>query len=156
MIFFRILGNVTNAIVNIDDFKIHENKDGSVDKTKTDLYLHLVNYQNNSIMEVPDVLRLVDQNIELLDTLFKVDYCILRKELDHKLMNISLGFQRFGHSTGGNNWGKFDQPRRATGNVSRWVDYFPRPSSCGFSSSLSCSKNSISTTVKSSYRYCFW
>lgn len=63
---------MTNSIVNIDDFKIHENKDGSVDKTKTDLYLHLVNKKDNSIIEVSDVLRMVDENIEKLDDLFKV------------------------------------------------------------------------------------
>lgn len=62
---------MTNAIVNIDDFKVHENKDGTVDRTKTDLYLHLVDKKDNSIIEVSDVLRLVDQNIEKLDDLFK-------------------------------------------------------------------------------------
>ncbi|KAJ1522204.1 hypothetical protein ONE63_002512 [Megalurothrips usitatus] len=67
----EVLGNVTGAIVNVDEYKVHENHDGSVDKTKTDLYLHFVNKRDNSIMEVGDVLRLVDQNIESLDTLFK-------------------------------------------------------------------------------------
>ena len=56
----------------MDDFKIHENRDGSVDKTKTDLYLHLVDRNDNSILEVSDVLKLVDLNIEKLDDLFKV------------------------------------------------------------------------------------
>lgn len=65
------MSNVTNAIVNIDAYKIHENKDGTVDRTKTDLYLHLVDRKDNSIIEVSDVLRLVDQNIEQLDDLFK-------------------------------------------------------------------------------------
>lgn len=63
---------MTNATVNIDDFKIHENRDGSVDKTKTDLYMHLVNPKDHSIMEVAVVLKLIDQNIEILDGLFKV------------------------------------------------------------------------------------
>lgn len=67
------LSNVTSAIVNIDDFKIHENKDGTFDKTKTDLFLHLVDRRDNSILEVSDVLRLIDQNIEKLDGLFKVN-----------------------------------------------------------------------------------
>ncbi|GLH04217.1 Cadherin-87A [Gryllus bimaculatus] len=67
----EVLSNVTGAIVNVDEYKIHENHDGSVDKTKTDLYIHLVNRDDNSIMEVTDVLRLVDENIELLDALFK-------------------------------------------------------------------------------------
>lgn len=64
---------MTSAIVNIDDFKIHENKDGTFDKTKTDLFLHLVDRRDNSILEVSDVLRLIDQNIEKLDGLFKVN-----------------------------------------------------------------------------------
>ena len=64
--------NVTDAIINVDDFKIHENKDGSVDKTKTDLYLHLVDKTDNSILDVSEVLKLIDLNIEKLDTLFKV------------------------------------------------------------------------------------
>nr|CAD7434104.1 unnamed protein product [Timema monikensis] len=71
-----VLGNVTGAIVNVDEFKVHENQDGSVDKTKTDLYLHFVNQRDNSIMEVMDVLRLVDQEIERLDPLFK-DFNVL-------------------------------------------------------------------------------
>ncbi|CAH0553770.1 unnamed protein product [Brassicogethes aeneus] len=69
--FRGILGNVTGAIVNIDEFRIHANHDGSVDKTRTDLYLHLVNKNDNSILEVEDVLKLVDQNTEKLDELFK-------------------------------------------------------------------------------------
>lgn len=67
----RILGNVTSAIINVDEYKVHENQDGSVDRTKTDLYLHLVNRRDNSILEVSEVLELVDRNIEKLDTLFK-------------------------------------------------------------------------------------
>lgn len=67
----RTLENVTGAIVNVDEYKIHENHDGSVDKTKTDLYMHLVNRQDNSIFEVAEVLELVDRNIEKLDHLFK-------------------------------------------------------------------------------------
>ncbi|XP_046612201.1 cadherin-23 isoform X1 [Neodiprion virginianus] len=69
--FREVLGNVTGAIVNVDDYKIHENQDGSVDRTRTDLYIHLVNRQDNSILEVSDVLALVDRNIEKLDSLFK-------------------------------------------------------------------------------------
>jgi hypothetical protein len=69
---YRMLGNVTGAIVNVDEFKVHENQDGSVDKTRTDLYLHFVDRRDHSIMEVTKVLNLVDQNIERLDKLFKV------------------------------------------------------------------------------------
>ncbi|XP_055586421.1 cadherin-23 [Uranotaenia lowii] len=70
-IFRDVLSNVSNCIVNVDDFRVHENRDGSVDKTKTDLYLHLVNRKDNSILEVSDVLKMVDLNIEQLDELFK-------------------------------------------------------------------------------------
>ncbi|KAL1490790.1 hypothetical protein ABEB36_013427 [Hypothenemus hampei] len=75
-IFREILGNVTGAIVNVDEFRIHANHDGTVDKTRTDLYLHLVNRKDNSILEVAEVLKLVDQNTEKLDELFK-DFNVL-------------------------------------------------------------------------------
>ncbi|XP_034949613.1 uncharacterized protein [Chelonus insularis] len=74
--FREILGNVTGAIVNVDEYKVHENQDGSVDRTRTDLYLHLVNRHDNSILDVSQVLELVDRNIEKLDTLFK-DFNVL-------------------------------------------------------------------------------
>lgn len=35
--------------------------------------MHLVNREDNSILEVTDVLRLLDENIEKLDSLFKVN-----------------------------------------------------------------------------------
>ncbi|XP_046962418.1 cadherin-23 isoform X2 [Vanessa cardui] len=65
------LARVTDSVVNIDDLRVHENKDGSVDNTKTDLYLHLVNGEDHSVLEVDQVLKLVDKNIEQLDDLFK-------------------------------------------------------------------------------------
>ncbi|KAJ2950157.1 hypothetical protein O0L34_g11512 [Tuta absoluta] len=65
------LARVTESVVNVDDLRVHENKDGSVDNTKTDLYLHLVNGQDHSVLEVEQVLRIVDKNIEQLDDLFK-------------------------------------------------------------------------------------
>ncbi|KAH8360154.1 hypothetical protein KR093_011089 [Drosophila rubida] len=65
------LGNITESIVNIDEIKVHVNKDGSVDKTKTDLYMHLVEREDNSIYEVAEVLKLIDTHIESLDELFK-------------------------------------------------------------------------------------
>ncbi|XP_068632323.1 cadherin-23 [Battus philenor] len=69
--FRQILARVTESVVNIDDLRVHENKDGSVDNTKTDLYLHLVNKEDHSVLEVEQVLKLVDKNIEQLDELFK-------------------------------------------------------------------------------------
>lgn len=71
--YFRdYLGNITGAIVNVDDFRVHENHDGTVDKTKTDLYLHLVDRRDNSVLEVKQVLAMIDKNVEHLDHLFKV------------------------------------------------------------------------------------
>ncbi|XP_060525001.1 cadherin-23 isoform X2 [Cylas formicarius] len=75
-VFRDVLGNVTGAIVNVDEFRVHTNHDGTIDKTRTDLYLHLVNRKDNSILEVAEVLRLVDQNTEKLDSLFK-DFNVL-------------------------------------------------------------------------------
>ncbi|KAK3865196.1 hypothetical protein Pcinc_029183 [Petrolisthes cinctipes] len=70
--YFRdYLGNITGAIVNVDDFRVHENHDGTVDKTKTDLYLHLVDRSDNSVLEVKQVLAMIDENVEHLDHLFK-------------------------------------------------------------------------------------
>lgn len=34
IIYFSVLGNITGATVNIDSYKFHENRDGSVDKKK--------------------------------------------------------------------------------------------------------------------------
>lgn len=50
---------------------MHVNQDGSIDKTRTDLYLHLVDRADHSILEVDQVLKLIDKNTEKLDTLFK-------------------------------------------------------------------------------------
>lgn len=59
---------------------MHANHDGSIDKTRTDLYLHLVDRRDNSIIEVDEVLRMVDQNTEKLDNLFKVNPTIFKFE----------------------------------------------------------------------------
>lgn len=75
-IFRSQLAKVADSVVNIDDLRVHENKDGSVDNTKTDLYLHLVNGEDHSVLEVDQVLRIVDKNIEQLDELFKVFFYI--------------------------------------------------------------------------------
>lgn len=93
-LFYRILSNVTNAIVNIDNFKVHENKDGTVDRTKTDVYLHLVDKRDNSIIEVSDVIRRVDQNIEQLDGLFK-EFNVLDTQASEALvLNPEFGSQQ--------------------------------------------------------------
>ena len=71
-LFKESLSNVTGAIVNADaSFKYHENLDGSVDKTKTDFYIHLVHPQQNAVLEAEEILKLIDLNIEEFDPIFK-------------------------------------------------------------------------------------
>ena len=77
--FRLVLANVTDAIVNVDDFKVHETPEGNVDKTKTDVYLHLVNPQDNSVMEVSEVLKLIDYRTEELDEVFR-EFDVLNTE----------------------------------------------------------------------------
>uniref|UniRef100_A0A182ISV2 Cadherin domain-containing protein n=1 Tax=Anopheles atroparvus TaxID=41427 RepID=A0A182ISV2_ANOAO len=69
--FREILSNVSGCIVNIDDIRLHENPDGSVDRTKSDMFMHLVDQKNNSVLEVHQVLQLLDKHVEKLDRLFK-------------------------------------------------------------------------------------
>ena len=45
--FRQVLSRVTNSIVNVDQYVVHED-----DKTKTDVLLHFVNPGDNTIMEV--------------------------------------------------------------------------------------------------------
>lgn len=74
--FQLILSNTTNAIVNIDSYKYHENKDGSVDRTKIDVLAHFVQSDDNSVMSIETVTRLLDKNIINLNTLFQ-DYNVI-------------------------------------------------------------------------------
>ena len=57
----------------MDEFKVHLNDNGIIDKTRTDVFMHFVDPHDNSILEVDSVLRLIDANIEVLDDLFKVN-----------------------------------------------------------------------------------
>ena len=59
--------------------KVHENTDGSVDKTKTDVLLHFVNAEDNTIVEARDVIQTLDYNTEQLDPFFK-EYNVLQTE----------------------------------------------------------------------------
>ncbi|XP_053210328.1 cadherin-23-like [Panonychus citri] len=77
--FRDVLSNITGAIVNVDNYKFHSNGDGIVDKLKTDLYLHFVDPNDNSIMDVNNVLKLIDKNIDYLDQLYK-DFNVLVSE----------------------------------------------------------------------------
>ena len=64
--FRSALSNVTDSIVNVDAFEIHDQ-----DSTKTDVLLHFVNPRDNSVMEVPEILRIIDYKTEQLDPLFR-------------------------------------------------------------------------------------
>ena len=98
--FRELLAGITNSIVNVDQIKVsvptykrlyeyikimlkllkvHENTDGSVDKTKTDVLLHFVNAEDNTIVEARDVIQTLDYNTEQLDPFFK-EYNVLQTE----------------------------------------------------------------------------
>jgi hypothetical protein len=47
-------------------FQVHEERDGSMDKTKTDVLLHFVDPRDNTVMEAGEVLRLIDHRTEEL------------------------------------------------------------------------------------------
>ncbi|CAB0015650.1 unnamed protein product [Nesidiocoris tenuis] len=69
--FREVLSNVTGSIANVDLFRVHESRDGRVDKTKTDLYMHFVDPKDHSVLEVQQVLSDIDHKIEHLDSIFK-------------------------------------------------------------------------------------
>ena len=77
--FLAVLADVTGAVVNADAFKVHQNRDGSMDKTKTDVLLHFVDPGDNKVMEADDVLKLVDYRTEELAEAFK-QYDVLYTE----------------------------------------------------------------------------
>ena len=82
--FRSVLANATDSIVNVDHFRVHENYDGTIDKTKTDVLLHFVNPLDNTIMEVEDVLQTLDYKTEELDPFFK-EFNVLKTEGADKL-----------------------------------------------------------------------
>jgi len=80
LIFYSInsvLANITESIVNVDSYKFYENEDGTVDKQRTVLYLHFVNPEDNSIMEVDSVLSLIDKNHKFLNELYQEFHVLL-------------------------------------------------------------------------------
>ena len=74
-----MLSNATGSIVNVDHLKVHGNQDGSVDKTKTDVFLHFVHPANNTVIDVHDILRTLDYKTTELDPFFKT-FNVLRTE----------------------------------------------------------------------------
>lgn len=59
--------------------------------SRTDLYLHFVNREDNSILEVNDVLSLIDKNIEYLDELYK-EFNVLVTEVSSVSNNSYIHF----------------------------------------------------------------
>ncbi len=65
--------------MNADAFLVHSSPDGTLDKTKTDVLLHFVDPRDNSVMEAPEVLRLIDYRTEELAKLFR-DFNVIDTE----------------------------------------------------------------------------
>ena len=77
--FRGFLSDITTSIVNVDQIKVHENNDGTIDKTKTDVLMHFVKGDDNTIIEAQDVIQNLDYNTEKLDPFFK-EYNVLQTE----------------------------------------------------------------------------
>lgn len=71
--FLLKLSNVTGLRVNCDmsSFRFHENAEGTIDRTKTDFFIHFVHPERNDVLEVEEALHLIDLKIEELDSLFQ-------------------------------------------------------------------------------------
>nr|XP_015102125.1 cadherin-23 isoform X2 [Vicugna pacos] len=69
--FIRLLSNITGAIVNTDDVQFHVDKKGRVNFAQTELLIHVVNRENNRILDVDRVIQMIDENKEQLRNLFR-------------------------------------------------------------------------------------
>nr|XP_040035256.1 cadherin-23 isoform X2 [Gasterosteus aculeatus aculeatus] len=69
--FINLLSNITGAIVNLDDIQFHVDKKGRVSYDKTDMLIHVVNNQSNTILDVIRVIKMIDENQEQLRNLFR-------------------------------------------------------------------------------------
>ncbi|XP_061491219.1 cadherin-23 isoform X7 [Rhineura floridana] len=86
--FISLLSNITGAIVNTDDVQFHVDKKGRVNFAQTELLIHVVNRENNRILDVeriykvgnygkkdepspPRVIQMIDENKEQLRNLFR-------------------------------------------------------------------------------------
>ncbi|KAG9510252.1 Protocadherin Fat 4, partial [Fragariocoptes setiger] len=98
--FRSVFGNITGAIVNIDSYKYYENHDGTVDKKKTNLFLHFVNADDNTIIDVDKVLALIDKNLDYLDELYK-EFHVLSSEAAALPMGAELAASLGANSPGG-------------------------------------------------------
>uniref|UniRef100_A0A7N6BHQ7 Cadherin-23 n=1 Tax=Anabas testudineus TaxID=64144 RepID=A0A7N6BHQ7_ANATE len=69
--FISLLSNITGAIVNLDDVQFHVDSKGKVNYGQTDMLIHVVNNQTNTILDVERVIQLIDENKEQLMNLFR-------------------------------------------------------------------------------------
>ncbi|XP_072247435.1 cadherin-23-like isoform X1 [Leuresthes tenuis] len=69
--FINLLSNITGAIVNLDDIQFHVDKKGRVNYAQTDMLIHVVNNQTNTILDVERVIQMIDENKEQLRSLFR-------------------------------------------------------------------------------------
>ncbi|XP_061601899.1 cadherin-23 [Cololabis saira] len=69
--FLNLLSNITGAIVNLDDIQFHVDKKGRVNYGQTDMLIHVVNNQTNTILDVERVIQMIDENKEQLRSLFR-------------------------------------------------------------------------------------
>ncbi|XP_068597669.1 cadherin-23 [Brachionichthys hirsutus] len=69
--FINLLSNITGAIVNLDDIQFHVDKKDRVNYGQTDMLIHVVNNQTNTILDVERVIRMIDENKEQLRNLFR-------------------------------------------------------------------------------------
>ncbi|XP_008428317.1 cadherin-23 isoform X2 [Poecilia reticulata] len=69
--FISLLSNITGAIVNLDDIQFHVDKKGRVSYSQTDMLIHVVNNQTNTILDVERVIQMIDENKEQLRSLFR-------------------------------------------------------------------------------------
>ncbi|KAG8178249.1 hypothetical protein JTE90_000350 [Oedothorax gibbosus] len=65
-IIYEILSNATRGVVVIDDIRYHVNEKKKLVRRWTDLYIHVVNNQDE-IMLIPQVLEAVDSNSQVLN-----------------------------------------------------------------------------------------
>uniref|UniRef100_A0A673BQ12 Cadherin-23 n=1 Tax=Sphaeramia orbicularis TaxID=375764 RepID=A0A673BQ12_9TELE len=69
--FLNLLSNITGAIVNLDDIQFHVDKKDRVNYGQTDMLIHVVNNDTNTILDVERVIQMIDENKEQLRNLFR-------------------------------------------------------------------------------------
>ncbi|XP_055018856.1 cadherin-23 [Boleophthalmus pectinirostris] len=69
--FLNLLSNITGAIVNLDDIQFHVDKKDRVNYGQTDMLIHVVNNETNTILDVERVIQMIDENKEQLRNLFR-------------------------------------------------------------------------------------